>query len=70
MTDEPKRLRRSRKERIVAGFFGGLAEYFGLDPSLLRIAYVLATIFTLGIPGIVFYVMMIVIVPVEPKRRD
>ena len=41
-----KKLTRSRKERMIAGVCGGLAEYFGWDPTLVRIVYALATIFT------------------------
>lgn len=41
-----KKLTRSRKERMIAGVCGGLAEYLGWDPTLVRIVYVLATIFT------------------------
>ena len=40
-----KKLTRSRKERMIAGVCGGLAEYFGWDPTLVRIVYALATIF-------------------------
>ena len=46
-----------------------MARYFGLAPSLVRIAYVTMTFFTLGIPGIVFYFMMAFIVPLEPKAQ-
>ena len=67
MAEELKRLYRIRKGRKVVGVLGGIAKYFGLDPSLVRIAYVFTTFFTLGIPGIVFYLAMAFIVPLEPK---
>ena len=69
MAERPKRLYRSRKGRKLVGVLGGLAKYFGLDPSLVRIAYVVMTFFTLGIPGIMFYLAMAFIVPLEPKAQ-
>ncbi|HET7161614.1 MAG TPA: PspC domain-containing protein, partial [Rhodanobacteraceae bacterium] len=39
-------LRRSRHDRMIAGVVGGLADYFGLDPGLARIVYVLVSIFS------------------------
>ena len=49
------------------GVLGGLADFFGLDPSLIRIAYLVITFFTLGIPGVFLYLVLVLIVPVEPK---
>jgi phage shock protein C len=69
MAERPKRLYRIRKGRKVVGVLGGIADYFGLDPSLVRIAYVFITFFTLGIPGIVLYLAMAFIVPLEPKAQ-
>ena len=69
MAEQPKRLYRIRKGRKLVGVLGGLAKYFGLDPSLVRIAYVVMTFFTLGIPGIVLYLAMAFIVPLEPKAQ-
>ena len=70
MAEEPKQLYRIRKGRKILGILGGIAAYFGLDPSLVRIAYLVMTFFTLGIPGIVFYFVMAFIVPLEPKERS
>jgi len=67
MAEEPKRLYRIRRGRKIVGVLGGIANYFGLDPSLVRITYVFMTFFTLGIPGIVFYLAMAFIIPLEPK---
>ena len=69
MAEGPKRLYRIRKGRKVVGVLGGIAKYFGLDPSPVRIAYLVITFFTLGIPGIVFYFVMAFIVPLEPKAN-
>lgn len=65
----PKRLYRSRTDRKVAGVLGGMAEYVGLDPSLIRIAYVIATVMTAVIPLTLMYVVMAFIIPREPKTK-
>ena len=67
MSEQPKRLHRLRKGRKVLGVLGGLAEFFGLDPSLVRITYLVITFFTLGVPGIVLYLAMAFIIPLKPK---
>lgn len=62
MTD---RLYRSRDDRMIAGVAGGLAEQLGLDPSLVRVGWVVLAIVTGGLLALVYVVMMIV-VPEEP----
>lgn len=58
-------LRRSRGDRMIAGVVGGLADYFGLDSSLLRIIYVLVSIFSAAFPGILVYIILWLLVPQE-----
>lgn len=65
MTTHPP-LRRSRHNRMIAGVVGGLADYFGMDPSLLRIIYVLVSIFSAAFPGILVYIILWLLVPQEP----
>ena len=60
---EPKRLYRSRKDRIVCGVSGGVANYFNVDPTLIRLAFVL---FGCTGTGILAYLVAAVIVPDEP----
>lgn len=62
-----KKLRRPRNGRMVAGVCAGLAEFFGLDVSLVRIVYTLATIFT-AFSGVIIYFLMVLIVPEEENR--
>jgi len=62
-----KRLYRSRKNKIVAGIFGGLGEYFNVDAALLRLLWLFIFIFTGIVPGVVFYLFAILIIPKEPK---
>lgn len=56
-------LRRSRRERVIAGVVGGLADYFGLDPGLARIIYVLVSIFSAAFPGILVYIVLWILIP-------
>ena len=44
-----------------------MADYLGLDPSLVRITYLVITFFTLGVPGIILYLAMAFIIPLKPK---
>ncbi len=55
-----KRLYRSRKWRVFGGVAGGLAEYFGLDPVLMRVIFVLITLFS-GI-GILLYIILWIVI--------
>ncbi|HJR12215.1 MAG TPA: PspC domain-containing protein [Rhodanobacteraceae bacterium] len=56
-------LRRSRRNRMIAGVVGGLADYFGLDPALARIIYVLVSIFSAAFPGILVYILLWILIP-------
>lgn len=60
-----KVLQRSTKNKMVAGVFGGLGEYLDIDPTILRLSWVLITIFTGFIPGIIAYLLAAVIIPQE-----
>ena len=61
-----KRLYRSRKNRMIAGICGGLAEYLNFDPTLVRIA--LLVISALPGPSVIFYLIAWVVIPLEPAR--
>ncbi len=55
----PKKLMRSQTNRTIAGVCGGVAEYFGLDVTLVRVGWFVATIFTIGLPAyIVAWIVM------------
>jgi len=64
---EKKRIYRSRSDRMVAGVLGGWAAYLGFDPSLVRLGFVVLLILTGFFPGIFFYLVMAIIIPIEPK---
>ena len=58
-----RRMHRSSTERVVAGVCGGIAEYFSVDPSLVRIAFVVGTLW--GGLGVLLYIVLWVILPVD-----
>lgn len=60
----PRRLYRCRKDRILAGVAGGMAEYLEVDPTVIRILWILSIF--LGGFGILLYILMAFIVPLEP----
>lgn len=59
------RLYRSRTERMVGGVLGGLAMYLGVDPTWVRIGFVLLGLLT-GFPALVVYIIAMIVVPEEP----
>lgn len=62
-----KRLYRSKKDRMIAGVCGGLAEYFGVDPVIIRIiAFIL--LLPGGLPGLLPYVVLWIVVPEDPEQ--
>ncbi|OGV26075.1 MAG: hypothetical protein A3F18_08475 [Legionellales bacterium RIFCSPHIGHO2_12_FULL_37_14] len=60
-----KRIYRSRHEKMIAGICGGIAEYFCVDPTLIRLIAVLFAL--IGGSAIIVYVLMWIIVPLAPK---
>lgn len=59
--NQPKRLTRSLSNRMIAGICGGLAEYFNIDPTLVRLLFVLGLIFVGG--TLWAYIIMWIVVP-------
>lgn len=59
----PRRLTRSAKHKMIAGVCGGLAEYFVLDPTLVRVAYVIVSIISAAFPGILAYIILMIVMP-------
>ncbi|MCX6152102.1 MAG: PspC domain-containing protein [Ignavibacteriales bacterium] len=57
-----KQLRRSHN-KMIAGVCAGIAEYLNLDYSLVRIVYVLVSIFSAAFPGILVYIILWVVIP-------
>ena len=61
-----RRLYRSRKEKIIAGVCGGLAEYFDIDPVIVRLLMVL--LFIYGV-GVIIYILAWIMIPMEPPEK-
>ncbi|MCE5193154.1 PspC domain-containing protein [bacterium] len=64
--DSPKRLYRSRKNQVIAGVAAGVAEYFDIDPTIVRIAWAL-----LGIAwgmGVLLYLICWLVIPLNPAQ--
>ena len=56
-------LRRSRRHRVLGGVCGGLAEWLGWKPTLVRVLYVLLSIASAGFPGALVYVILWIVMP-------
>ena len=63
MADLARPLRRSRTNRQIAGVVGGLAEYFRVDPTLLRVIYVVGSIVSAAFPGVLVYGLLWLLIP-------
>ena len=61
-----KRLYRSRSDKMLSGVCGGLAKYFGIDPTIVRVIFVLL-IFANGL-GILAYIILAIVVPLESSK--
>ena len=60
-------LQRSRDQRVLAGVCGGIAEWLGWSPSVVRLLYVIVSIASAAFPGILVYVILWVLMP---ERED
>ena len=63
MNGYTKTLRRSVMNRSIAGVCGGIGEYFEVDPTVVRIVYVLLSIFSAAFPGILVYILLWILIP-------
>lgn len=57
-----KKLYRS-SNRILAGVCGGIAEYFDVDPTVIRVAYAVLSFFTASFPGLLLYIVLTILMP-------
>lgn len=65
MSDGDGRLRRSRSNKMIAGVIGGLANYFGFDPTMARVLYVILSVVSVAFPGILVYIILWIVMPQE-----
>lgn len=69
MYNQPKQLYRSRTDRMVGGVCSGLGDFFGIDPTLIRLLFVFGAIFFhVPVPGgmLLIYLILLIVVPEEP----
>lgn len=59
-----KRLYKSRDNKVLCGVCGGLGEYFGVDPVIVRIALVVLCL--LGFSGVIAYIIAVLVIPDQP----
>lgn len=60
---EPRRLKRSNRHKMIAGVCGGIAEYLDVDATVIRVLYVLVSVLTAAVPGLLAYVILMFIMP-------
>ncbi len=65
MNTGSRKLYRSRQNRVIFGVCGGLAEFFGVDPSIVRLIFVLGVLFGFGSFAFL-YLILFFVVPEEP----
>lgn len=63
-----KKLTRSAN-RMLGGVCGGIAEYLNIDPTLVRVIYVALSIFSAAFPGLLLYILMLLLIP-EKDPKD
>ena len=60
---EKKKLYRSMTDKKLCGVCGGIAEYFGIDPTLVRLLWVCASLFSACFPGVLAYIVCALVMP-------
>ena len=62
-----KKLTRSAN-KILAGVCGGIAEYFDVDPTIIRICYAALSLLSAAFPGLILYIIMMLVMPEKDKN--
>jgi len=60
---EPRMLHRSSTNKKIFGVCGGLAEYFGADATIIRLGWIIITVLTGVVPGIIAYLIAAIVMP-------
>lgn len=64
-----KKLYRSKENRVASGLLGGLGEYFNMDPSVLRIAFIFLVVITGIFPFVIGYIVASLVVPMKEGEK-
>jgi phage shock protein C len=68
MVDNTKRLYRSRTNRMISGVCAGLGDFFSIDPTVVRLIFVIVGIAGWVFPAVLIYLVMAIVIPEEPGR--
>lgn len=63
------KLYRSRNDKMIGGVMAGIGRHYDIDPTKLRIAFVLVSLLSAAFPGILVYLVLWLIIPLEPEVR-
>ena len=63
METQRPRLHRSRKDKMIAGVCGGIAEWMDWDPTVVRLGYILLSIISAAFPGLLIYLILWLVTP-------
>ena len=66
--DNTKRLTRTRQGRKIAGVCAGLANYLGMDPTVVRVIYAILSLCTAIVTGLIVYLILMLIIPEDPTK--
>ncbi|HSS44559.1 MAG TPA: PspC domain-containing protein [Thermoanaerobaculia bacterium] len=58
-----RRLTRSKTHKMIAGVCGGIAEYLDVDPTVVRVLYVMVSILSAAFPGLLAYIILLFVMP-------
>jgi phage shock protein C len=61
-----KPLMRVRQGALIAGVCGGIAKWLGWDPTIVRVVYVMLTLLSAAFPGVILYILLWILMPLEP----
>lgn len=65
-----KKLTKSRSNIVISGSLAGVAEYIGIDPTIVRVIYVILSLVTTGFPGFLLYIALMVLLPSGNTRQE
>lgn len=65
-----KKLYKSTNNKMLSGVCAGFADFIGIDPTIVRVIYALASFFMGGFPGVIIYIMLAIIIPEDNGMID
>lgn len=65
-----KKLTKSNSNVVISGSLAGVAEFIGIDPTIVRVIYVILSLFTAAFPGFLLYIALMVLMPSGASRQQ